>query len=519
MVILHNDIDMPFAKPDAEPVYLTQMKALLKRHPTASIIWAHTGLGRVVHPAQSSEQPAERSPNHVEIVEAMLADPSLGHVNFDISWDEVAKYAISSPPVIARVAAMLNKYPDRFLFGTDTVAPASAAAYFGVFEMWDAGLAAADAGGEPQGAKRQLRADVRRGPPARPRVGAAESQVSSLSRGAPTWTDDECSAPGPAMRSAVDAVAGRRPGVRAGRRARTAAGAGRHSRSERHARNLRLRPGRRDRRFQAERPQLVRRRTVHRDCRTSPDQFGADGHFYLSAAAEPPRRQGRGADRGRPRERAVRVRHVRRRRRRRADHHPPAPRVGPVEDRSAPARPTASSWTRTSSRTSSTTGDRTACCSSATCSCSGSRTTTAIRTCVSPSRLRAPAAMPAWSRTASSCRTCKARFPSPDFTGHYACGDGAGDYFQVGGALRYIAYDDTLPNDAFDLSGHVWGWGVSLSSNVKLGKNDIAASPARRRRGRRELLQRRAGRRRRSRATRATRSRRSSARRCTTSAS
>jgi hypothetical protein len=32
VVILHSDIDMPFAKPDAEPVYLSQMKALLKRH-------------------------------------------------------------------------------------------------------------------------------------------------------------------------------------------------------------------------------------------------------------------------------------------------------------------------------------------------------------------------------------------------------------------------------------------------------------------------------------------------------
>jgi hypothetical protein len=31
---------------------------------------------------------------------------------------------------------MLNRYPDRFLFGTDTVAPASPDAYFGVFEMW-----------------------------------------------------------------------------------------------------------------------------------------------------------------------------------------------------------------------------------------------------------------------------------------------------------------------------------------------------------------------------------------------
>jgi hypothetical protein len=90
-----------------------------------------------VHPAEASAQAAERSPNHVEIVEAMLADPSLNHVHFDISWDEVAKYAVSSPQASARVAALLNKYPDRFLFGTDTVAPASAAAYFGVFEMWD----------------------------------------------------------------------------------------------------------------------------------------------------------------------------------------------------------------------------------------------------------------------------------------------------------------------------------------------------------------------------------------------
>jgi hypothetical protein len=137
VVILHSDIDMPFAKTDAEPVYLTQMKALLKRHPTASIIWAHTGLGRVVHPAQVSAQAAERSPNHTEIVEGMVADPSLRHVHFDISWDEVAKYAVSSPQTVARTAALLNKYPDRFLFGSDTVAPANAAAYYSVFDMWD----------------------------------------------------------------------------------------------------------------------------------------------------------------------------------------------------------------------------------------------------------------------------------------------------------------------------------------------------------------------------------------------
>jgi hypothetical protein len=44
----------PIGKIDAEPVYLTQTKALLARHPKTSIIWAHTGLGRIVRPVQVS---------------------------------------------------------------------------------------------------------------------------------------------------------------------------------------------------------------------------------------------------------------------------------------------------------------------------------------------------------------------------------------------------------------------------------------------------------------------------------
>ena len=136
VVILHNDVDMPFAKTDAEPAYLSQMKALLKRHPRTSIIWAHVGLGRIVHPIQVSAEAAERHPTHLQIVETMLSDPAFSHVSFDISWDEVAKYAVASPESIARVASMLNKYPDRFLFGTDTVAPAGPGPYFAVFDMW-----------------------------------------------------------------------------------------------------------------------------------------------------------------------------------------------------------------------------------------------------------------------------------------------------------------------------------------------------------------------------------------------
>jgi hypothetical protein len=136
VVILHSDIDVPFAKQNAEPAYLSQMKAVLKRHPKTSIIWAHIGLGRIVHPVQTSAGAAERSPEQINIVEAMVTDPAFNHVSFDISWDEVAKYAVASPQAIDATAAMLNRHPDRFLFGTDTVAPSGPGPYYAVFDMW-----------------------------------------------------------------------------------------------------------------------------------------------------------------------------------------------------------------------------------------------------------------------------------------------------------------------------------------------------------------------------------------------
>jgi hypothetical protein len=138
VVILHSDIDMPFAKAGAKPVYLTQMEALLKRHPGTNIIWAHVGLGRVVHPVQqgTGDASAERNPNHIAIVEGLLADPALRHVVFDISWDEVAKYILATPQVTRRTADLINRYPDRFLFGTDAMAPTDRQMYYKVYETY-----------------------------------------------------------------------------------------------------------------------------------------------------------------------------------------------------------------------------------------------------------------------------------------------------------------------------------------------------------------------------------------------
>jgi hypothetical protein len=139
VVILHNDIDMPFAKPNTEPVYLREMKDLLRRHPKTTIIWAHTGLGRVVRPTQvqGTGDTEERSPYHREIIEAMINDPTLRHVCFDISWDEVAKYAVATSESIKATVDIFNRHPDRFLFGTDNVAPPDQATQLAEFHLWD----------------------------------------------------------------------------------------------------------------------------------------------------------------------------------------------------------------------------------------------------------------------------------------------------------------------------------------------------------------------------------------------
>lgn len=126
VVLLHNDMDVPFAKPGSEPAYLSQMKSVLARHPQTTIIWAHTGMGRVVRPV----------PGHAAVIEAILKDPQFNHVYFDISWDEVAKYLMSSPESIKISADLINRYPDRFLFGTDEVAPATQEKYLQVYRQY-----------------------------------------------------------------------------------------------------------------------------------------------------------------------------------------------------------------------------------------------------------------------------------------------------------------------------------------------------------------------------------------------
>ena len=126
LVILHNDVDVPFAKRGAPPAYLEQMHDLVARHPRTHIIWAHTGVGRVVRPVI----------RHVAMLETLLRDPNLVNLSFDISWDEVAKYIVANDSSIALTASLVNRYPDRFLFGSDVVAPENAEQYYRVIGLY-----------------------------------------------------------------------------------------------------------------------------------------------------------------------------------------------------------------------------------------------------------------------------------------------------------------------------------------------------------------------------------------------
>ena len=126
LVILHNDLDTPFPKQGKSSAYLNQMKDLLRRHPKTTIIWAHTGMGRIVRPVQG----------HAAIIESLLKDPAFRHVYFDISWNEVAKYFVSSPEATKISADLINRYPDRFIFGTDEVAPPDQKQYLRIYDQY-----------------------------------------------------------------------------------------------------------------------------------------------------------------------------------------------------------------------------------------------------------------------------------------------------------------------------------------------------------------------------------------------
>lgn len=126
VVLIHNDADMPFARPGEQPVYVAQLEDLFRRHRRNTFIWAHVGVGRVVRPVA----------DHAGMVRAILDDPTQAHVNFDLSWSEAAKYLLSTEQSTRTAVQIINAHPDRFLFGTDEVAPTDRDGYLRTFRQY-----------------------------------------------------------------------------------------------------------------------------------------------------------------------------------------------------------------------------------------------------------------------------------------------------------------------------------------------------------------------------------------------
>jgi hypothetical protein len=83
-------------------------------------------MGRIVRPVK----------NHAANIAAIVSDPEFSHVYFDISWNEVAKYIVATPESTRIAADLINHYPDRFLFGTDEVAPQDQQTYLRVYNQY-----------------------------------------------------------------------------------------------------------------------------------------------------------------------------------------------------------------------------------------------------------------------------------------------------------------------------------------------------------------------------------------------
>lgn len=65
----------------------------------------------------------------------------------------------------------------------------------------------------------------------------------------------------------------------------------------------------------------------------------------------------------------------------------------------------------------------------------------------------------------------RGQFPLPDFSAEYRYGQSWG-YVELAGILRYIKWEDQSDNE-YDLSDEALGWGLNLSSNLKITKNDV----------------------------------------------
>lgn len=105
---LHSDIGS-----DAEPFkYLPLMEEVLKLYPENKIVWLHLGLSKELKEFDKMK--------HVGILENLLG--KYPNLTFDIAWRVLYDQVFSNESYVGPYVQLMNKWPKRFITGTDFVA-------------------------------------------------------------------------------------------------------------------------------------------------------------------------------------------------------------------------------------------------------------------------------------------------------------------------------------------------------------------------------------------------------------
>ena len=109
-IAIHSDLGN-----DKEPLkYVPLMEEVLKRYPNNRIVWMHLGLSKeltVIDPKQ-----------HIALLESYLR--RYPNLSYDISWRVIYDQVFKDPSKRDLYVAFMNRWPKRFIPGTDFVAAA-----------------------------------------------------------------------------------------------------------------------------------------------------------------------------------------------------------------------------------------------------------------------------------------------------------------------------------------------------------------------------------------------------------
>jgi len=104
-VLIHHNIAGSYMD---NPIYLQEMKNALAHNRNTNIIWAHVGISRRVEIS-----------NLPQIADQMLKENK--NLYYDISWVVYDDYIVKNENSLKTWAALIEKYPDRFMVGSDKV--------------------------------------------------------------------------------------------------------------------------------------------------------------------------------------------------------------------------------------------------------------------------------------------------------------------------------------------------------------------------------------------------------------